>query len=296
MTAKVIVDGQAKLGECPLWCPREQALYWTDIDNHQLWRHSQADGSLRHWRMPQALGSFALCEQPGQLLLALARGVALFNLERELLGPITEIELGHANVRLNDGRCDPFGHFVVGAFCGDAPAGTQASFYRVGPDLQVEKLALPEVTVANSLAFSHDGTRLYFSDSPSRRIQKVAYGPKGPVGEPVTFCEFAKHDGFPDGSTVDSEGYLWTALWAAGCVVRLNLQGQESLRVPLDARFPTCPAFGGPDLHQLFITSARKAVKPSELAASPNDGNVFTTVASFSGRVEYRFRSELLVA
>lgn len=289
----VLVKGQAKLGECPLWCPREQALYWTDIDSRQLWRLSQSNGSVRHWDFPYALGSFALCEQPGLLLLGLARGVALFDVERETLGPINEIALGHAAVRLNDGRCDPFGYFVVGAFCGDAPEGTTAGFYRVGPELQIQKLDLPEVVVANSIAFSPDGKIMYFADSPSRRIQKVSYGPDGPVGKSRTFCEFASHDGFPDGSAVDADGFLWTALWAAGCVVRLSAQGIETMRVPLDARYPTCPAFGGAGLNQLFITSARKAVDPLVLAANLNAGNLFTITTPFKGRAEHNFRTTL---
>lgn len=290
--ATVLVDARAQLGECVLWCEREQALYWTDIDSARLSRRASADGALRTWALPEPVGSFALCQQPGTLLLGLASGVALFDLDSGRLGALSPVETDQPATRINDGRCDPQGRFVFGMFnqTGDQPLG---HFYRVGPDLVVQRLPLPAATVANALCFSPDGRRLYFSDSPTRQIWWVDYHADGRLGVPQLFATLADDDGFPDGATVDAEGGLWTALWGGGCVLRLDAQGREDRRWPVPARHPTCPAFGGAGLDQLFVSSARKALDADGLRREPAAGAVFLLQAGLRGRPEHRFATTL---
>ena len=195
--AQVLVPAQAQLGEGVLWCEREQALYWTDIDSASLsrWRASDGggdgDGEVQTWQLPQRLGSFALCERPGLLLLGLASGVALFDLAQGRLGRLgrlTPVEADDPSTRINDGRCDPQGRFVFGMFQQDAKGPARSRFYRVDANLAVTALPLPPAIVANSLAFSPDGGRLYFTDSPSREIRCADYHADGSIGEPRCFA------------------------------------------------------------------------------------------------------------
>jgi L-arabinonolactonase len=297
VSARLLVDAQAQLGECPLWCEREQALYWTDIDGCLLSRWQAASGQVQRWPLPQKLGSFALCERPGWLLLGLADGVALFELATGRLGPLTPVEADVPHTRINDGRCDAQGRFVFGMFQHGAQGPAVGGFYRVslglgaGAALQVERLPLPPAVVANSIAFSPDGTRLYFTDTPTRQIWCVDYPADGPLGPPQAFARLADDDGLPDGSTVDAHGRLWTALWGAGCVVCFDAQGREVQRVPAPATFTTCPAFGGRDYGQLFVTSSRKAVAVEALAEEPEAGGVFQVsgASGLQGLPERRF-------
>lgn len=298
LTAELLVDSRAQLGECPLWCEREQALYWTDIDGCSLSRWRAADGSLRQWALPQKLGSFALCERPGWLLLGLAQGVALFELDSARLGPLTPVEADLPHTRINDGRCDAQGRFVFGMFQHGAQGPAVGGFYRAsaGPDdvVRVERLPLPPAVVANSIAFSPDGSRLYFTDSPTRQIWCVDYPASGPLGRPQPFAKLADDDGVPDGSAVDAQGRLWTALWGAGCVVAFDAQGQEVQRVQVPARHTTCPAFGGAGLAQLFVSSARTGLSPEALSAQPAAGGVFVAESpgqGWRGLPERRFGS-----
>jgi len=256
LAAQVLVPAQAQLGECPLWCDREQALYWTDIDSARLSRWSAADGALQHWELPERLGSFALCERPGRLLLGLASGLAFFDLSSGAVGPVHPVEPERPNTRINDGRCDAEGRFVFGMYAEDGQSC--GGFYRAGPDLRIEQLPLPPVAVANCTSFSPDGRRMYCCDSPRRLIWQLDYPVEGPPGPPQRFAQLAEEDGEPDGAAVDAQGGLWTALWGAGCVLRFDAQGREQLRLSLPASQPTCPVFGGAALERLFISSACK--------------------------------------
>jgi len=280
--AGILVDAQAQLGECPLWCERDERLYWTDIDAATLTCWHSRDNAVHCWSLPARVGSFALCERSDLLLLGLESGVALFDLRRDRLGLVTPVETDVPTTRINDGRCDPQGRFVFGTFDESPRCAPVGHFYRVDGELNVERLPLPASAVANSLAFSPDGSRLYFADSPRREILCADYHADGRIGAPERFARIA--DGEPDGSAVDADGRLWTAIWAAGCVVCHDDSGREVDRIDVPTTHPTCPAFGGRDLDRLFVTSARKA-SPDEPAA----GAVLFVDGVGHGRPEHRF-------
>ena len=287
MTAELLVDCRSKLGECVLWCEQRVTLYWTDIEGATLWAWRQADGGTRQWPMPERVGSFALCRDPGRLLLGLASGIALFDLDRATLGTIVPVEAEQPTTRINDGRCDAQGRFVFGTFNPDETA--IGHFYRVGADMKVECLPLPQIGVANSIAFSPDGARLYFADSPTREIHCADYHGDGRVGTPRLFVRLAADEGFPDGSTVDAEGGLWNAQWDGSCVVRYDRDGIETTRLALPVSRPTCPAFGGADFERLFVSTAHIGLGAEARREHPTAGGVFAFAPGRRGLPEHRF-------
>ena len=287
MTAALAVAARNRLGECPLWCERTGALYWTDIEGNTISR-LQADGQVREWTLPERVGCFAFCESPTQLLLGLASGIALFDLETQALSPTVAVEADQPTTRINDGRCDRQGRLVFGMFNpAEQPVG---SFYRVHPDLRVERLPLRQVAVANSIAFSPDGATMYYTDSPKRTIWCLDYGADGSLGTPRVFVRLAKEEGFADGSCVDAEGGLWNAQWEGGCVVRYAANGAETARLTLPVTRPTCPAFGGAGLDTLYVTSARGGLEKDALRSQPDAGGLFTLESRWRGLPESRFQ------
>jgi L-arabinonolactonase len=293
MTVELVADAQAQLGECALWCERSQSLFWTDIECCTVSRWCEGDGQIRTWTLPERVGSFALCEQGDRLLLGLASGVALFDLASSAMSPKVSVDLPGPETRVNDGRCDPQGRFVFGLFNGARDNAPFCPFYRVSATLEIERLPLPEVCVANSIAFSPDGTLMYFADSWSREIQCVEYHPDGRIGEPRRFVRLPESQGFPDGSTVDADGGLWSAQWEGGCLVRYGTDGVESSRLPLPASRVTCPAFGGAGLGRLFATTARIGLGPAAILAQPTAGGVFAALTRWHGLPEHRFATHL---
>ena len=290
MNARVVHHPANTLGEGIVWCEREQALYWTDIHAAALWRHRPADGETRRWDLPERLGCLALCEADGWLLLGLASRLAFFHPEDQTLLPIVDVEPA-LPTRLNDGGCDRQGRFVFGTLHEPAPGETRqaiGAFYRLNADLTLERLNLPGVGISNSVAFSPDGRTMYFCDSPSRLIQCCDYGER--CGEPRAFARVDDERGEPDGSAVDAAGFLWNAQWGLGRVVRHAPDGRIDRIVEVPATQPTRPAFGGPRLDTLYITSARDGLSSAALAAQPLAGALFAADAGASGLPELRFR------
>lgn len=288
---RAVVEAGNQLGEGVLWCPRAQALYWTDIAAAKLWRYTPHDGRTRQWAMPERLASFALCEADGWLLLGLASRLAFFHLERGELQSITEVEAG-LPTRLNDGACDRQGRFVFGTLHESANAESRrplGGYYRLRADLVLERLPLPPVSISNSVAFSPDGTTLYYCDSPTRRIQCCDYRSDGSLGLPRTFVDLADITGEPDGSTVDADGGLWNAQWGMSRVVRYRSDGSEDMIVSLPTSQPTRVAFGGAALDTLYITSARDGLSDECLRREPLAGALFEAPARVRGLAEARF-------
>jgi L-arabinonolactonase len=280
---------QNELGEGIVWCDREQALYWTDIQAATLWRYHVDEGALEHWLLPERLGCFALCEEDGWLLLGLASRLAFFHPSSATLVPITEVE-SQQPTRINDGACDRSGRFVFGTFHEPADGGPRqpiGSFYRLNQDLSLERLALPGVAISNSIAFSPGGDRMYFCDSTSPAIQVCDYGDD--CGPPSDFAVINDRRGEPDGSIVDSEGGLWNAQWGLGRVVRYTPDGRLDRCIDVPASQPTRMALGGAQRSTLYITSARLGLDARALVAQPLAGSLFATRVDVAGLPEPRF-------
>ncbi|WP_347557697.1 SMP-30/gluconolactonase/LRE family protein [Robbsia sp. KACC 23696] len=322
--AQLFHDAKATLGECILWDDAESALYWTDIENAVLWRHTFAadvdwsSGAPRHyethhWRLPERLASFALCSRRGWLLLGLASRLALFEPASGTLVDIAAVEADEARTRVNDGRCDPQGRFVFGMFDQSAEPEAIGHFWRLNADLRLERLPLPRVACANSIAFDTEAfhrprgaasvdtassaqgqtsadTWLYFADSMTRQIHRADYFADGRIGSPVHFATLQADESSPDGSTIDRDGGLWNAHWDGSRMVRFDTHGAVSAHVHVAASRLTCATFGGPDRRTLFITSARTGMDGAALAAEPLAGGIFAVRTDFTGMPEHRFK------
>ena len=285
--ARLAVDARDRLGECALWCERTASFWWTDIEGSKVCR-LQAGGGVREWTLPERAGSFAFCAGgETKLLLGLASGIAVFDTADASLSPVIPVEADQPATRINDGRCDRQGRFVFGMY--NPKEEAIGGFYRVHPDLRVERLPLPPAGVGNSICFSPDGATMYYADSPARTIWSLDYHADGRIGAPRVFVRLGSDEGYPDGSCIDAEGGLWNAQWEGRCVVRYDGQGRETERVVLPVSRPTCPAFGGAGLDTLYVTSARGGLARERLREEPEAGGVFTAATRRRGLPETRF-------
>ena len=76
-------------------------------------------------------------------------------------------------------------------------------------------------------------------------------------------------DGLPDGLTVDSEGCVWSAQWGGWRLTRYDPDGKVERVVKLPVPNPTSCVFGGPDLTDLYVTSAWLLLSEAERQAAP---------------------------
>jgi len=61
--------------------------------------------------------------------------------------------------------------------------------------------------------------------------------------------------GLPDGMTVDSYGFVWSAQAFDHTVVRYTPDGDEDRRIKFPVGFVTSVTFGGNDYETLYVTS-----------------------------------------
>ena len=275
------------LGESPLWNELEQALYWIDIRRPALRRFDSSTGQIDTWSLPDLVGCIAFCDD-GRLLVALSEQLATFD---PATGAIATIATPPAKIpghRFNDGRCDRQGRFWVGTMHNltRAPEGV---LYRLDHRRQLVAVHTG-ICIPNSLAWSPDGRTMYFADSLRYTIFAYDFDPIS--GEMSGGRVFAKTQApvFPDGSTIDAEGYLWNAEFNGWRVVRYAPDGRIDRIIEVPTHRPTCCAFGGPNLDILYITTASQQMSADELGRQPLAGGLLSVHVDVRGLVEPRFR------
>ena len=278
------------LGEGVIWDAMGAAAWWTDIDGSKLYRYHLAEKQLDHWTTPERLGCFALVEDSDYLICGFASGFAYFNphsTHNPELQWLQKTEQDNPGTRLNDGRADRQGRFWAGSMVesGDQGAG---ALYCLDQQLQVTS-KVSGLSISNGLCWSPDSMVMYHTDTPSRRINAYDFDAATGVIANQRCLVRTEKGCFPDGSTVDAEGYIWNAQWNASQVVRYSPAGEIDFILPLPVSQPTCVAFGGPQLDVLFVTSATQGLDNQALLAEPDAGNVFVFQTNIIGTADSRF-------
>ena len=291
LKAELLVDCRNTLGEGIQWNPHDSRLYWTDIQERRIWSADGQGENVDTWTFPERVGAFAF-DRNGDLLLALETGLHAFDVASENLLRLTEFEADMPTTRMNDGRCDRDGRFIVGGM-DEASLGPLSSVVCFTPDGRQERL-IADVGCTNSICFSPDGTAMYFADTRAKDILRYPYDrTNGSIGSPELFVVLDEDEGWPDGSCVDAEGCVWNAQWGGARVQRFTPDGERSVRVDLPVSNVTCCCFGGLNLDRLFITTARDGLDQDRLEAEPTAGGVFVCDVGRTGLPEDRFATAI---
>lgn len=287
MKVEVACRGENRLGECPLWCGRSRCLYWVDGRAPALHVLEVATGVHRAHVLPETTGSICLCED-GSLLVAMVSGIHRLSSQGVVGERVAGAAPDHPDNRFNDGRCDRAGRFFTGTM-NDRQRIPTGVLWRLGPGGDFTAL-VDDLIVPNSLAFSPDNRRMYLADTYRHVIDVFDYDLD--AGLPTNrrrFADLHGSAGRPDGSAVDAEGCLWNAEYAGGRVVRYTPDGRIDRVIELPVTQPSCCAFGGEHLDELYITSARQRLAPGELAAQPLAGSLFVVRPGVQGLPEGRY-------
>jgi sugar lactone lactonase YvrE len=285
---RCVIQTRDQLGETPLWCPRTGKVWWIDIEQPKL--HSFDERSGVHQVFPFAstfLGSVAF-HRDGGFVLALDNTLYRFDPASRALDSLVEVEPPDAGTRLNDGRCDGQGRLWIGTMDAaiEKPLG---SFYRVEPDGRVQRL-FGDIVVTNSVAIAPNGRTLYMSDTRRFKLWAFDLDPEtGVIGNRRVFVDYEGQRGRPDGACVDSEGYVWNAVFAGHRVVRYAPDGTVDRVIELPVTNPTCVCLGGADLRTLYITTATKMIAPEVLANERLAGALLAVEVDVPGLPEMPF-------
>ncbi|PEI95753.1 Senescence marker protein-30 [Bacillus pseudomycoides] len=285
---ELVIDAKANLGEGPCWDEQKYLLYWVDILEKKLFIYNPITNINREISLDQQIES-VVPDASGRVILAMECGFYSLNLETEELKLIHNPESHLPENRFNDGKCDPAGRFWAGTtdLYGVSAAG---SLYFLDTDFSVKKQLEP-VNTSNGLAWSPDQKYLYFIDTPTKKVTRFDYDiHTGTISNPIDIIIIPNSEGLPDGMTIDEEGCLWIAHWGGAKITRWNpMTGEKILTVPVPALNVTSCTFGGHDLTELYITTARTRMNQDQLEVYPYAGGVFRIKTQVKGCPTYQF-------
>jgi sugar lactone lactonase YvrE len=295
-SVQCVIASNDKLGEGCLWDDKTQCLWWLDIARPtRIQRFTPATGEHKVWTSELLLTAIAK-KKSGGFIIGGEDGVYSFDPSTGAVTPFCKPENNIPHNRMNDGTCDPQGRFWLGSMMQNiGPSGEDmditadtGNLFRVSADGQSQKME-HSIGVSNGPCWSPDGKIFYFSDSKNQVIYAYDFdGDEGTISNRRVLNDTKVH-GYPDGATVDAEGYIWSARWEGSCVLRIDPKGRIDRIVDVPATRVTCPVFGGPELDTLYLTTSRAHVDAATLARYPNQGGVFAFVPGVRGMLKNEF-------
>jgi len=290
--ARVAFPYRAQLGEGALWDVAQQRLYWVDIADNKVFAFDPESRSNLAYDVGESVGTVVLT-QNDQLLLALRSGLAVMDPSSGTLTRLSDPQDGDPNTRFNDGKCDPSGRFWAGTMVERGPRGAGKLFcmdHELGITPKIDG-----VNISNGLVWTKDRREFFYIDTPTHQIKGFDYddATASISAERVT-ATIPKEIGAPDGMTIDQDDQLWVALFGGHKVVRVNPHsGEIGYEVEVGAKNVTSCSFGGKQLDELYITTARVGTNPEELERWPNAGSLFCASLPFRGVPQPRFARDL---
>jgi len=297
--AELVIDAKAQVGEGALWDTPTQRLYWIDIAGKMLHVYAPLERKMDSYPMPAEIGTVVVIDS-ANVLLVLAHGLYNFNLETKELTEKLRPEIDIERVRFNDGKCSPQGELWVGTMdieCKNPIAALyKITEYKATTEIDKNEFVieqkLSDITVSNGLCWSPDGFTFYYIDSPTYSIMRYVYNEKTKtISRGERLVETPKEWGTPDGCTIDERGMIWVAHWGGGKVSCWNPYTRK-LMTTIEVPSPnvTSVAFGGENLDELYITTARNWMPEGSEEKFPHAGGLFVAKLGVKGVESFRFR------
>lgn len=262
--------GQA--GSALRWDATRSCWRWPDPKGSQLYAWPAPAGMPSGVRLQESAGVMA-CTASGRVLLGLGKRLGMVDLPvpgqtgRPLQAQVlVTIDAAEPRTSISDGCADRHGHFVFGTANTGADQRPIGSFYQYSQRHGLRRLALPVVVTAGSIAFSTDGTRMFFADAAGGDILQCSYdAERAKVGDVRAFAQLVEPGA--GAAVVDSEDMLWSV--QGGALVQYDGEGQVRQQIALAREAAASVAFGGSDLKQLLLLGARGGLYglPPDLAA-----------------------------
>lgn len=282
----VFVNDRAGHAESPLWSSSEGALYWVDTVPGTIHRIHVRSGKRDAWPTPARLGAIGL--RRGGLIVALKNGIQFLETTTGKFEPVVDPEADQPETRINDAKTDRAGRFWFG-YQDDGARTPTGSLYRLDPD-QTVTVVDRGYTNPNGFAWSLDNRLMYVADTSQRVIYVYEFDvATGTATNRRAFTEIPADEGMPDGTTVDSGGYIWSARNRGGRIVRYAPDGRVDRTITLPATQVTNMAFGGDDLRTLYITTASRNLPADEVPKQPLAGALLSVRVDVPGVPEPLF-------
>jgi sugar lactone lactonase YvrE len=279
---RCVLPWQANLGECPVWHPDEKRLYWVDILEKRINRFDPKTAKNEVFELPEIVPCIAL-RGAGGLVITLKKQFAFYNPGSGELTRLSEVEAHQPQNRFNDGKCDRQGRFWAGTMDAKEWKKPAGHLFRLGADL-VPKQMQSDVICSNGTDWSPDSRTMYYTESFRYTVFAYDFDPgTGAISNRRNFITMPEAFGFPDGLTVDAEGFAWCNIVGPGQIHRFDPDGKLERVVQIPAERATSCTFGGDDLKTLFVTSSRETLTPEKLREKPLSGSLFAIELDIKG-------------
>lgn len=262
----------ARLGEGLYFCSHEMALYWVDILQPRLFRQDLTNQSIAIQEFDEAI-CWVNKDINGKIVIGCHSGIFHYSLKSQrktLLWRNREVK---NNVRLNDAKCDRSGRLYFGTM-DNSETEAKGRLYTIDNSHSCITVDT-EYTVSNGPAFNLSGDIIYSVSSTERTIYKIQYSKQHNTFSKSVFIKWPSSQGYPDGLTVDNQNNLWIASWGGAAVYCYSEQGKLVTKVSVPALYVTNITFAGPQLNDVYITSASHTMTETELTQFPDSGKVF---------------------
>ncbi|ENH97856.1 hypothetical protein J416_03301 [Gracilibacillus halophilus YIM-C55.5] len=285
----MVLDVKATLGEGPCWDNVKHLLYWVDILEKKIYIFNPVTNENRLIQLEQYVGVI-VPRSSDEAVLALENGFYFLKYDTEKVSPIDEPESHLTNNRFNDGTCDAYGRFWAGTM-DKSYAKEQGALYCLDTNFKVKK-KLNKVGISNGITWSPDNKFMYYIDTLTKKVCRFNYNiVTGDIENPIDIISFSVGQGMPDGMTIDEEGMLWIAHWGGSKVSRWNPEtGKQITTIEVPALNVTSCIFGGKDLSELYITTARTGLSEEQLNNYPFSGGLFRIKTDVKGSPCYSFK------
>ena len=277
MHADRLTESLCHHAEGPYWSETWDGLRWVDMLAGDM-LHLNADGTARRLPTPSPVVACVRPAADGGAVLALEKGFGLEDADGSIraLPPLWD-----EDVRMNEGAIAPDGSFLCGSMAYDQRPGA-AAMWRLMPDGTTTQ-QFGDLTISNGLAFTADGTRAFYIDTPTGRVDLFDWSDADGLVERRPFADLSGEDGGPDGLCLDAEGRVWVAMFGGSQVLGLDERGGVAERISVGARQVTACTFGGEDRGTLFITTSRENLADGD---DPAAGSLFSVRPGVVGPAE----------
>ncbi len=285
---KLLVESKAELGEGPSWDRGSKVLYWVNILGGDVHMY-QPDNGVDTIIHVGGYVSSVVPNKSGTVVITLQHGFYALDLKTKAIACLSEVEKDISGNRFNDGKCDARGRFWAGTMSMKESEPT-GSLYVLANDHSVNEV-LSGITISNGLGWSPDNRIMYYIDTPMRKVTAFDFDLKtGKISNGRTAVDFLNQEGSPDGMAVDREGMIWVAHWAGSKVSRWNPSTGKLLdQIALPAKNVSSCCFGGKNLDELYITTARAGMDQKALSEWPESGDLFRAKVDVGGLPTYSF-------
>lgn len=286
---QTVTEHKCALGEGPVWDADTQTIMWIDIIEKKIHQYNINKQEHTSFDVGEMIGCIVMREKGG-LIAALKNGFAFIDTEKKIIQHIADPENNPGN-RYNDGKCDAAGRFWAGTMALSEEEG-KGNLYVMETDLSTQK-KIENVSISNGIAWSADNRTMYYINTPTNYVFAFDYDiEQGNIINQRVAIDLTHENGYADGMTIDEEGMLWIAFFSGWRVARYNpLTGEFLTQIELPVANVSCCTFGGPQLTDLYITTASKDIREEDLMKQPLAGSLFVVKdCGFRGLPAQKFK------